>query len=57
MTREIVLERIAKAAEQGLTELDLSGLNLTEMPLEVCNLTQLESLTLGEIEKGIIYIT
>lgn len=41
-------ERISACATQRLTHLDLSGLGLTELPLEVCKLTALTELYLSE---------
>ncbi|HEY9629419.1 MAG TPA: leucine-rich repeat domain-containing protein [Coleofasciculaceae cyanobacterium] len=47
MTREELLELIDRAADEGWTELDLSGKGLTELPAEIGKLTQLETLILG----------
>src|SRR5688572_602949 len=44
---EIALERIVLAERMGHTELNLSGLQLTEVPLGAFNLRQLESLNLS----------
>jgi len=54
MTREEAVRRIHRAAEEKLTELDLSGLDLEELPPEIGKCTQLETLLLGkwEEEKG-----
>ena len=48
MTREEAVRRIDQAAEEKLTELDLSGLDLEELPPEIGKCTQLETLLLGE---------
>ncbi|WP_236507519.1 leucine-rich repeat domain-containing protein, partial [Tychonema sp. BBK16] len=45
MTKEELLQLINKAADEGSTELDLSGLGLKELPPEIgklSNLTQLD---------------
>ena len=47
MTREEAVRRIHRAAEEKLTELDLSGLDLEELPPEIGKCTQLETLLLG----------
>jgi len=47
MTREEAVRRIDRAAEEKLTELDLSGLDLEELPPEIGKCTQLETLLLG----------
>ncbi|MEG4419184.1 COR domain-containing protein [Microcoleus sp. LAD1_D5] len=54
MTREEAVRRIDQAAEEKLTELDLSGLDLEELPPEIGKCTQLETLVLGkrDEEKG-----
>ncbi|MEG4342869.1 leucine-rich repeat domain-containing protein [Microcoleus sp. A003_D6] len=52
MTREEAVRRIHRAAEEKLTELDLSGLELEELPPEIGKCTQLETLVLGKVEKG-----
>ncbi|MEG4285454.1 COR domain-containing protein [Microcoleus sp. A006_D1] len=54
MTREEALRRIHRAAEEKLTELDLAGLELEELPPEIGKCTQLETLVLGKLdqEKG-----
>ena len=52
MTREEAVRRIDQAAEEKLTELDLSGLGLEELPPEIGKCTQLETLVLGKVEKG-----
>ena len=48
MTREEAVRRIDQAAEEKLTQLDLSGLDLEELPGEIGKCTQLETLLLGE---------
>ena len=50
-TQDELLALIDQAAAEGWTELDLSGQGLTELPPEIGQLTQLESLTLGKVEK------
>ncbi|MEG4628778.1 leucine-rich repeat domain-containing protein [Microcoleus sp. AR_TQ3_B6] len=52
MTREEAVRRIHRAAEENLTQLDLSGLGLEELPPEIGKCTQLETLVLGKLEKG-----
>ncbi|MEG4404164.1 leucine-rich repeat domain-containing protein [Microcoleus sp. MON2_D5] len=52
MTREEAVRRIDQAAEEKLTELDLSGLDLEELPPEIGKCTQLEMLVLGKLEEG-----
>jgi internalin A len=52
MTRDELLELIDQAAAEGWTELDLSGQNLTELPPEIGQLTQLETLILGKPEEN-----
>ncbi|MFM7426730.1 MAG: leucine-rich repeat domain-containing protein [Elainella sp.] len=51
MTEAELLALIDRAAEEGWTELDLSGQNLTALPSEIGKLTQLESLILGKVEE------
>jgi len=51
MTREEAVRRIDQAAEEKLTELDLSGLGLEELPGEIGKCTQLETLVLGKLDK------
>ncbi|MEG4808997.1 GTP-binding protein, partial [Microcoleus sp. F8-D1] len=51
MTREEAVRRIDRAAEEKLTELDLAGLGLEELPPEIGKCTQLETLLLGKVEK------
>ena len=48
MTQDELIALIDQAAEEGWTELDLSGEGLTELPPEIGRLTQLEVLTLGK---------
>jgi internalin A len=50
MTRDELLELIEQAAAEGWTELDLAGQNLTELPPEIGQLTQLETLILGKYD-------
>jgi internalin A len=50
MTREEAVRRIDQAAEEKLTQLDLSGLDLEELPPEIGKCTQLETLVLGKVE-------
>ncbi|MEG3938070.1 COR domain-containing protein [Microcoleus sp. S36b_A3] len=52
MTREEAVRRIDQAAEEKLTELDLAGLDLEELPPEIGKCTQLETLLLGKVEGG-----
>ncbi|MEG4069104.1 COR domain-containing protein [Microcoleus sp. Pol11C2] len=51
MTREEAVRRIDQAAEEKLTQLDLAGLELEELPPEIGKCTQLETLVLGKWEK------
>jgi Leucine-rich repeat (LRR) protein len=46
MTREEALWRIDQAAEKKLTQLDLSGLDLKELPPEIVKCTHLTKLDL-----------
>ena len=48
MNNEELLQVIEKAASEGVTELDLSGNELTELPPEIGKLTQLRKLILGK---------
>ena len=48
MTQDELIALIDQAAEEGWTELDLSGKGLTGLPPEIGRLTQLETLTLGK---------
>ncbi|WP_445248340.1 leucine-rich repeat domain-containing protein [Microcoleus sp. OTE_8_concoct_300] len=51
MTREEAVRRIHRAAEEKLTQLDLSGLDLEELPGEIGKCTQLETLVLGKLDE------
>ncbi|MEG4205613.1 leucine-rich repeat domain-containing protein [Microcoleus sp. Pol7_A1] len=51
MTREEAVRRIHRAAEEKLTQLDLSGLDLEELPPEIGKCTQLETLVLGKFDE------
>lgn len=46
MKCQSVLDLIANAAVKQLEQLDLSGMNLSELPQEICNLSNLRSLDL-----------
>lgn len=46
---EIALERIEEARVSGATFLELGGLGLTELPPELWELTDLQTLTLQKI--------
>ncbi|MFM7406681.1 MAG: leucine-rich repeat domain-containing protein, partial [Cuspidothrix sp.] len=46
MTQEELLQVIEQAAREGVTELDLSGKNLTTLPPEIVKLVNLQSLYL-----------
>ncbi|MDX2211837.1 MAG: COR domain-containing protein [Oculatellaceae cyanobacterium bins.114] len=48
MTPDELLTLIDRAADEGWTELDLSGMGLTELPGAIAKLTQLETLILGK---------
>ncbi len=50
MEREELLRVIEEAARTGAKELDLAGHDLTELPPEIGQLTQLESLVLGKVD-------
>ncbi len=50
MTEEELLKVIEQAATEEATELDLSGQELTALPPEIGNLTQLKKLILGKYE-------
>ncbi len=47
MTREETVRRIDGAAEEKLTQLDLAGLGLEELPPEIGKCAPLETLVLG----------
>ena len=47
MTREEAVRRIHQAAEEKLTQLDLAGLGLEELPLQIGKCPLLERLVLG----------
>jgi hypothetical protein len=47
MTLEEAVRRIDQAAEEKLTELNLSGLDLKKLPSEVVKYTHLKGLLLG----------
>ena len=51
MTREEAVRRIHRAAEEKLTQLDLSGLDLEELPPEIGKCTQLETLLLAKFDE------
>ena len=50
MTREEAVRRIDQAAEEKLTQLDLAGLDLEELPGEIGKCTQLETLVLAKFD-------
>jgi Leucine-rich repeat (LRR) protein/GTPase SAR1 family protein len=50
MEREELLRLIDRAADEQWTELDLAGMDLTELPPEIGKLTQLETLVLGKFD-------
>ncbi|MEH2198873.1 leucine-rich repeat domain-containing protein [Nostoc sp.] len=52
MTQDELLVLIDRAVAEGWRELDLSGQELTELPVEIGNLKQLESLILGKKVEG-----
>ncbi|TFI53037.1 GTP-binding protein [Mastigocladus laminosus UU774] len=52
MTQDELLALIDRAVAEGWRELDLSGQELTELPVEIGQLQQLESLILGKKVKG-----
>ncbi len=52
MTPTELLKVIDRAYQDQVEELDLSGLDLTELPPEIGKLTQLKTLILGKWEKG-----
>ena len=47
MTREEAVRRIHQAAEEKLTQLDLAGLGLEELPPQIGKYPPLERLVLG----------
>jgi len=47
MTREEAVQRIERAADEKLMKLDLSGLELEEVPLEIVKCTHLRELDLS----------
>ena len=47
MRREEAVRQIDQAAEEKLTQLDLAGLGLEELPPQIGKFTQLDSLVLG----------
>ena len=51
MTQDELLALIDQAADEGWTELDLSGKGLTELPPQIGKLTQLEKLILGKLDE------
>ena len=51
MTQDELLQVIRQAARNGVTELDLSGNELKELPPEIGQLTQLKKLTLGKFDQ------
>mgnify|MGYP001791496227 FL=1 len=48
MTEDELIPKIDQAAEEGWTELDLAGKNITELPSEISKLARLETLILGK---------
>ncbi len=52
MTEEELLRVIEQARSEGVTELDLSGNDLTALPPEIGRLTQLKKLILGTIRRN-----
>ncbi|OYD88986.1 GTP-binding protein [Nostoc sp. 'Peltigera membranacea cyanobiont' 213] len=56
MTQEELLQLIDRAVAEGWRELDLSGQELTELPVEIGKLQQLESLILGKKVQGYEYV-
>jgi len=49
MTREEAVRRIDQAAEEKLTQLDLAGLGLEELPPQIGKFPPLERLVLGNL--------
>ncbi|MEH2072546.1 MAG: hypothetical protein V7K47_31095 [Nostoc sp.] len=56
MTQDELLLLMDRAVAEGWQELDLSGQELTELPVEIGKLQQLESLILGEKVEGYEYV-
>ncbi|MEH2450211.1 COR domain-containing protein [Nostoc sp.] len=56
MTQDELLVLIDRAVAEGWQELDLSGQELTELPVEIGKLKQLESLILGKKVEGDEYV-
>ncbi|MBP5975210.1 leucine-rich repeat domain-containing protein [Brasilonema sp. CT11] len=56
MTQDELLVLIDRAMVEGWRELDLSGQELTELPVEIGKLKQLESLILGKKVEGYEYV-
>jgi Leucine-rich repeat (LRR) protein/GTPase SAR1 family protein len=52
MERDELLRLIDQAADEQWTELDLAGMDLTELPPEIGKLTQLETLILGKFDRA-----
>ncbi|WP_238845843.1 leucine-rich repeat domain-containing protein [Nostoc edaphicum] len=52
MTQDELLQLIDRAVTEGWQELDLSGQELTQLPVEIGKLKQLESLILGKKVEG-----
>jgi internalin A len=59
MTEKELLQVIEQAATEGVTELDLSGNELTALPPEIGKLTHLQSLYLSfnQLSRGNIFQT
>nr|CRH07284.1 Conserved protein of unknown function. Containing small GTP-binding domain and Leucine-rich repeat (LRR) domain [Candidatus Magnetococcus massalia] len=57
MTREELLSKLAEARMQGIKALDLSGLDLTELPDEIGLCTNLETLDLSDNQLSEIPLT
>ena len=51
MTRDEAMRRIDRAAQENLTELDLSGLDLEELPSEIGKCTQLDTFVFTAFQK------
>ncbi|BBD58750.1 small GTP-binding protein domain-containing protein [Nostoc sp. HK-01] len=56
MTQDELLALIEQAAAEGWRELDLSGQDLAELPVEIGKLQQLESLILGKGVEGYEFV-